>query len=495
MNDVQKMVNLFEAHHPCVRVNSAEEDRALLVVRDAGMSLDLDVFQWDAYLGVRNGLVADGKQIEKTEGAIAGLMWAIRRDDRAIYVMLGLGRHLDDPHILRATRELIGRCRNGFGHLVLIDHASRLPEPILAHSTPFGLSLPDEAELEQIVKSTVREFHTHRHVNAKLSRSELDMVVKNMLGLSHRQARQVVLDVIADDRVLDAGDLNHILARKRQLIGEGAALEYVESPASLDDVGGMDNLKKWLRDRERAFDAEAAEFGLRPPRGVLMLGVQGAGKSLCAKAIATAWNRPLLRLDPGSLYDRYVGESERRLRDALQRAEAMAPVVLWIDEIEKGFASAAAQSTDGGLSQRMFGSLLTWMQDHDAPVFLVATANNIEALPPELLRKGRFDEIFFVDLPKTAARKKIFEIHLERRNQEPSGFDLDALVELAEGFSGAEIEQAVISALHGAFTTREKLTTDRLLEAIQSSPPLSVTMGEQVEALRRWADGRCVPAE
>ncbi len=495
MNDVETLINLFEAHHPCVRINSPEEDQALLVIRDAGMSLGLDVFQWDAYHGVRDGLVADGKQIEKTEGAIAGLMWAIRRDDRAIFVMLGLGHHLNDPHILRAARELIGRCQNGYGHLVLIDHAGELPESILAHSTPLSLSLPDESELERIVKSTVREFHTRRRVDAKLSRRELDMVVKNMLGLSHRQARQVVLDVIADDQVLDADDLNHILARKRQLIGEGAALEYVESPASLDDIGGMDNLKKWLSEREGAFDADAADFGLRPPRGVLMLGVQGAGKSLCAKAIATAWRRPLLRLDPGSLYDRYVGESERRLRDALHRAEAMAPVVLWIDEIEKGFASAAAQSTDGGLSQRMFGSLLTWMQDHDAPVFLVATANNIEALPPELLRKGRFDEIFFVDLPKAAARKKIFEIHLKRRKQLHKSVDLDALVEAAEGFSGAEIEQAVISALHVAFKTRERLTTERLLEVIRSSPPLSVTMSEQVEALRRWADGRCVPAE
>jgi SpoVK/Ycf46/Vps4 family AAA+-type ATPase len=289
-------------------------------------------------------------------------------------------------------------------------------------------------------------------------------------------------------------DLNAVLARKRQLVSDGGALEYVESPATIDDVGGLVHLKSWLAARERSFGDDAASFGLTPPRGVLLLGVQGAGKSLCAKAIATAWGRPLLRLDPGTLYDRYVGESERRLRDALRQAEAMAPIVLWIDEIEKGFASAAAQSTDGGLSQRMFGTLLTWMQDHAAPVFLVATANNIDALPPELLRKGRFDEIFFVDLPGAEARRVIFAIHLRRRGRDPESFDLDRLAGASDGFSGAEIEQAVVSALHGAFSAGREPTTEAIEEAVRTSPPLSVTMGEKIAALRRWARDRCVPA-
>jgi SpoVK/Ycf46/Vps4 family AAA+-type ATPase len=226
-----------------------------------------------------------------------------------------------------------------------------------------------------------------------------------------------------------------------------------------------------------------------------MLGVQGAGKSLAAKAVATAWQRPLLRLDPGVLYDRYIGESERRLRDALKQAEMMSPIVLWIDEIEKGFASAASQSTDGGLSKRMFGTLLTWMQEHTAPVFLIATANDIEALPPELLRKGRFDEIFFVDLPALEPRAQIFAIHLKKRQRDPKKFDLPALAAAAEGYSGAEIEQAVISALHAAFAARAELTTKQILAALEASPPLSVTMAERVAALRRWAQGRCVPAD
>jgi SpoVK/Ycf46/Vps4 family AAA+-type ATPase len=240
---------------------------------------------------------------------------------------------------------------------------------------------------------------------------------------------------------------------------------------------------------------QAVAFGITPPRGILMLGVQGAGKSLAAKAVATAWRRPLLRMDAGALYDRYIGESERRLREALQQTERMAPVVLWIDEIEKGFASAASQSTDGGLSKRMFGTLLTWMQEHTAPVFLIATANDIEALPPELLRKGRFDEIFFVGLPNLEARTQITSIHLKKRKRDPAHFDVASIAEASAGYSGAEIEQAIIAALNDAFAAHTQLATHHILDALKGSPPLSVTMSEKLEALQAWAVGRCMPAD
>ena len=216
---------------------------------------------------------------------------------------------------------------------------------------------------------------------------------------------------------------------------------------------------------------------------------------MCAKAIATAWTRPLLKLDPGARYDRYIGESERRLRDAFAQAEAMAPVVLWIDEIEKGFASAGESSNDGGLSRRMFGSLLTWMQEHTAPVFLVATANDVQSLPPELLRKGRFDEIFFVDLPGEAAREAILSLHLKRRKQDPATFDIPALIATSKGYSGAEIEQAIVSGLHTAYNTRKTLETAHVADALRTSPPLSVIMAERIGQLRRWAKDRCVPAD
>ena len=226
-----------------------------------------------------------------------------------------------------------------------------------------------------------------------------------------------------------------------------------------------------------------------------MLGVQGAGKSLCAKAISAGWQLPLLRMDPGSLYNSFIGQSEENLRKAFRQAEQMAPVILWIDEIEKAFASASSQSSDGGLSKRMFGSLLTWMQDHKEPVFIVATANDIEALPPELLRKGRFDEIFFVGLPKPQARQKIFEIHLRKRKRNPEDFDLAALAQAADGYSGAEIEQAVISGLYNAFYADQQLTTEVLIKAVNDSVPLSVTMAEKIQDLYAWAEGRCVSAD
>jgi len=257
----------------------------------------------------------------------------------------------------------------------------------------------------------------------------------------------------------------------------------------------MRNLKRWLKQRKDVFSAAARAFGITPPKGVLMLGVQGAGKSLCAKAIATAWQQPLLRMDPATLYASFIGESERNLREALRQTEMMSPVVLWIDEIEKAFASAASRSADGGLSQRMFGTLLTWLQEHQAPVFCVATANDIEALPPELLRKGRFDEIFFVDLPTPEVREQIFAIHLRKRNRDPAQFDLDALSAASEEYSGSEIEQAVISALHEAYAQKSDIDTARVVAAVKGSPPLSATMAEKVAALRRWAKGRCVPAD
>ncbi|MCH7870294.1 MAG: AAA family ATPase, partial [Planctomycetes bacterium] len=328
-----------------------------------------------------------------------------------------------------------------------------------------------------------------------ISRRTFQAIVRSLRGLTRRQAEQIIVDCVAEDRRFDAEDLNTVLASKRQALECGGLLEFIETPVDLSQIGGLRRLKRWLKQRQEAVTEAAADFGLVAPRGVLMLGVQGAGKSLCAKAIATAWQRPLLRLDPGALYDRYVGESERRLRDALRQAEMMAPIVLWIDEIEKGFASAAGRSTDGGLSQRMFGTLLTWMQEHQAPVFLVATANEIDTLPPELLRKGRFDEIFFVDLPGRSTRKKIFAIHLEKRKRDASKFDLDALADAADGFSGAEIEQAVIAAMHDAFADKVKLATAGIVKIIENSPPLSVTMAERIDALREWAKTRCVPAD
>jgi SpoVK/Ycf46/Vps4 family AAA+-type ATPase len=489
---------LVDAQHPCVRIVTEEEEHARSVVWDIAASMRLPLKTWSAVGGLRDEMLEPGSRHPEeglgTESAAAALLALSRIDSAHLCVTLDLAPHLGDPVALRALREHITRCRRTGARLVMIDHSDDVPDVLARVAPRIDLALPDEEELREIVRRTLRERHRNAPIDLDLTRAQLQAMVRNLRGLTRAQAEQVVLESVVDDSRLDEADMDQVVARKRQYLHVDGLLEFVEAPTSMSAIGGLESLKRWLTAREGAFDDAAAEFGLTPPRGVLLLGVQGAGKSLCAKAIATAWRRPLLRLDPGALYDRYVGESEKRLRGALRQAEAMSPIVLWIDEIEKGFASASSRSTDGGLSQRMFGALLTWMQEHAAPVFLVATANNIEALPPELLRKGRFDEIFFVDLPDEAARRMIFAIHLQKRNRDAAQVDLDALAQASVGYSGAEIEQAVISALHDAYASRAAVTTALLLQAVRNSPPLSVTMRERIDGLRRWADGRCVPA-
>lgn len=493
LTDRERLLRLFRARHPAVTIVTHEESEARDLIEAATRDMKAHLWVWSILDGVRDGLT-NAPPIADTTNPAAGFYWLATQDLPTVMLLLDAGQHAGDPHPARALRALVDHAARVGSHVVFVDHAETLPAPVRMHATPFELTMPDDARIESIIRAELRGLHHSRPVAVDLKARTYRMIVKNLRGLTARQIGQVIRDVVAEDRTFNDDDLNEILAHKRRLVASGGTLEYIQSPASLSDIGGLDHLKQWLNDRERSFDEEAAAFGLVPPRGVLMLGVQGAGKSLCAKAIATAWARPLLRLDPGTLYDRFVGESERRLRDALRQAEAMAPIVLWIDEIEKGFASAAAHSTDGGLSQRMFGTLLTWMQDHSSPVFLVATANNIDALPPELLRKGRFDEIFFVDLPGHEARRMIFEIHLRKRGRDPAKFDLVRLADATAGFSGAEIEQGVLGAMHAAFAARTEATTESIIEQVRSSPPLSVTMGEQIAWLRSWARDRCVPA-
>ncbi len=272
-------------------------------------------------------------------------------------------------------------------------------------------------------------------------------------------------------------------------------LDFTPSDQDLGAVAGLVNLKAWLKRRQGAFSSRARQFGLDLPKGILLLGVQGCGKSLCAKAVAREWNLPLLRLDPARLYDKYIGESERKLREAIRTAEAMSPAILWIDEIEKGLGGIGGSDADGGLSRRMLGTFLNWLQEKQSQVFVIATANDISSLPPELIRKGRFDEIFFIDLPGTGARREIFRIQLERRERDAELFDLDTLAGASQGFSGAEIEQAVVGALYLAFTDASRLTTDHIVTELVGTRPLSVTMAEKVAALREWAEERTVPAD
>ncbi|MBN1508050.1 MAG: AAA family ATPase [Sedimentisphaerales bacterium] len=495
MNDFERFEQLIQSGAYCISIVTYEERYALEIVRKTAAKLKRDMWVWSVADGVRDGAIDGGPCIVGTDTPAGGLTNLSQARPGSLCVTLDLAEHLRGGKALRVLRELVDNFHKTGIAIIMIDCNECLPDVIKAYARSFELSYPDEQELQQLIRATLQRLHRKKPIEVGITQRGLDTIVRNLRGLTRRQAVRIITDAVGADQSFNDDDINVVIANKRRIIQQGGLLEYIQTPLDLSEIGGMSRLKKWLNDRRDVFSPEARAFGIVPPKGVLMLGVQGAGKSLCAKAIATGWQQPLLRLDPSTLYASFIGESERNLREALRQTEMMAPVILWIDEIEKAFASAASRSADGGLSQRMFGTLLTWLQEHQGPVFVVATANDIEALPPELLRKGRFDEIFFVDLPTKEVRKEIYAIHLRKRGRDPAAFDLDALSHATEGFSGSEIEQAVIAALHAAYADKTQLDADRVIAAARCSPPLSATMAERVIALREWAKGRCMPAD
>ena len=333
-------------------------------------------------------------------------------------------------------------------------------------------------------------------IDIALDTASIGQLAQNLVGLPENEAMRVLRKCLLESGKADKELLGAALDAKRETLHTDGLLDPVRRDASFRDIAGLTRLREWVTKRRSALTPEGRRFGLVPPRGVLITGVQGCGKSLAARAVAGEWNVDLARLDAGALYDKYVGESEKRLHKTLQLAEKLAPVVLWIDEIEKAFASAGASGdADAGLSQRLLATFLTWMQDHEAAVFLAATSNNITVLPPEMTRKGRFDEIFFVDLPNTSVRAALFALHLHKRGRDPEAFDVTQLAAASNGFSGAEIEQAIIAGLYTAFDRKQQLTTGILLGEIRGTQPLSVTRAEEIEGIRAWAKSRAVPVE
>lgn len=493
---------LIRAGNPIISMETADEPRAVRIVREMSQQLGLRLYEWSVTEGLhlsntQQSLVEPGKAAAALQNILEAAMRNVTETaQREIYLFKDIAPHCKDPQVVRSIRDLYFSSEAYKWSLVFVDGAP-LPPDVRRLTVPFDVGWPNEEEMTAVVRETFQETQRHsiEPIHCKLTKRELELMVQSLRGLTTDEAARVLSEAILDDNVLDASDLARVVDAKRNRLGTTGCLETIAADVSPDEIGGLTNLKRWLNQRRGGFSPQARAFGLDPPRGMLLLGVQGCGKSLCAKVVASAWRMPLMRMDPGVLYQKFIGESEARLREALLQAESMAPAVLWIDEIEKAFASAGSDSADGGLSQRMFGTLLSWMQDHRHPIFLIATANNLSQLPPELMRKGRFDEIFFVDLPGAEEREAILGIHLRKRKRDKGQYDMPELVAATEGFSGAEIEQAVISGLFSAFAEKTECTTAHLLAAIRGTQPLSVVMGEHVERLRAWARGRCVMAD
>jgi SpoVK/Ycf46/Vps4 family AAA+-type ATPase len=435
-----------------------------------------------------------GLDTDSTREPVAALQAIGKLTNPALVLLKDFHHALEEPVVVRALRELGTKLKSAFTTVMLVGPVLKLPDELEKDVSVVDVPLPTRADLMQLLRDIARVVTKNKRAVVELTVEQAESLVAAAHGLTLNEAENAFAKAIAENNRLDGNDLRLILDEKSQVIRKSGLLEYYATDQALGDVGGLVHLKKWLARRHNAFSEAARTFGLPEPKGLLLLGVQGCGKSLTAKAIATSWKMPLVRLDMGRIYSGLVGSSEENLRKAIRVVESLAPVVLWVDEIEKGLAGSGGGSNDTGVSARVFGSLLTWLQEKTAPVFVVATANRIDSLPPELLRKGRFDEIFFIDLPSVKEREDILSIQLKRRGRNPALFPLDDLAVQTENFSGAELEQVVVSALYDAFADGAELEPHHLVMAVQETLPLAVTMAEDVRRLRDWAKSRTRPA-
>ncbi len=468
---------LVEAGWRVIALESAEEDRALRVLERAAASCGRSVVPWS----VATGLAGAGSGAGSLD---AGLRTIATQPEPALFVVLDAHRLVDDPIAIRQLRDLFPMLGERQQAVVLLGPTLELPEELRRDTAYVSLPLPRAGELEALFRRIVK-------LPEGAGDGSLEAAVRAALGLSSTEAVRVLRKACAGSGALDEQAVSEILRQKRAALRRTPALSFHEPESDLGGVGGLDQLKRWLRERKRAFSDEARQFGLPTPRGLLLLGVQGCGKSLLAKSVASEWQFPLLRLDIATAFGGVGGQSpELTLREAVQVAESISPAVLWIDEIEKGFANA-----DGsGSASRVFGAFLTWLAEKTDPVFVVATANDISLLPPELLRRGRFDELFFVDLPTRSERMEILAIHLKRHARDPLQFDLEELADQAGRLSGAELEQVVAAALYTAFTSSRELEFNDLANAINDTVPLYDTYEERIKELRDWARSRARPA-
>lgn len=488
-NDIRDLQLVLDARVRLVVIESWDEQRVLETLTSVAVHRGSNLVVWSVSEGLRR-LDFGGPLVEGSE-TLEGALRLVKADRQpGLYVFFDIHPFLrDDPLVVRLIKEVAIAEGVQRPTLILVSHALKLPAEVQRYAARFNLSLPSDDELLSIVREEAARWSgKNRGIRVRTDNRTLQQVVNNLRGLSHADARLLARNLICDDGAITQEDLPELNKAKFQLLDLDGILGYEADTARFADVGGLANLKRWLAERQAAFMAGDLKD---LPKGVLLLGAQGSGKSLAAKAVAGLWGLPLLRLDFAALYNKYFGETERNLREALALAERMAPCVLWMDEIEKGLATG---EMDGGVSQRILGTLLTWMAERKSSVFVVATANVVKRLPPELLRKGRFDEVFFVDLPDLQVREDIFRIHLQRRELDPQAFNLAELALLTDGYSGAEIEQAVVSALYTAQARQQDVGQSLLVEMLQRTVPLSVLMAEELAALRSWAASRTVAA-
>jgi hypothetical protein len=496
---LQELDILIRARYPIIYVLTWEEERVEKGIRAIARKRNKNVLTWSVTNGLSSG-DENGDLPAKSRGPsdpIQALDTVIQHNDPAIYIFKDLhffmtvNRCIGHVPVIRKLREVATALNNSYKTLIITAPVLEMAPELEKDITVLDFTLPGIPELTGLLDRIVEQFKDNPRIKIELDDASREQLLKAALGLTLKEAENVFAKTLVNDGRLSAEDVTAVFGEKQQIIRKSGLLDYYDAIEDFEHIGGLDALREWLEKRSSAFTDRARKFGLPSPRGVLLVGVQGCGKSLCAKAVSRLWKLPLLRFDMGRMFGSLVGSSEQNVRRAIQVAESIAPTVLWADEIDKAFSgSQASGSTDGGTTARVMGTFLTWLSEKSSPVFVVATANDISNLPPELLRKGRLDEIFFVDLPNEAERRDIFRIHLARRERDPARFDLEALSAASAGFSGAEIEQAVISALFDVFYAGEDLTTEAVLQAIRETVPLSRTMSDQIEGIRAWSEGR-----
>ena len=476
-----KIETLIRARYPLIYIVSFEELRVEESIKSIAEARAKTKYVWTITEGLST---PDGTVLSEFKDPVKVLEYISQIDVNGIFILKDYHHYMNDPVVIRKLRDLGHSLKSTRKNAIFLSPILKIPTELEKEMSVVDFKLPNKDELKAIVKEIASNVGGDTENEIK-DNDQLEKIVEAALGLTAEEAENVFAKSIVENGRLE---MRTILAEKEQIIRKSGVLEYCHASEEMKEVGGLEELKRWLTKRGKAFSQQAREFGLPEPRGILLLGIPGCGKSLTAKAISSMWQLPLLKLDVGKVFSSLVGSSEENVRLAIATAESIAPSILWLDEMEKGFSGLGSSGqTDGGTTARVFGTFLTWLQEKKSPVFVVATCNNVKELPPELLRKGRFDEIFFVDLPSKSERMDILKIHLEKRKKNPENFDLEKLSEATKEFAGSELEEVVVTGLYDAFDEGEELKQKHLESAVNATVPLSKTMGEQIKGIREWA--------